>query len=113
MGHHDHGRDGISEVDAHEIGAAASRLGTLLEGAMGHGGLQISCHVPPCPPLPTLTGIAHLLGAFPGVVSWITRGGIHSLKSEFPLLARHLQLALVEVQWDKVLHGLHMQAFYS
>jgi hypothetical protein len=53
---HHHGRGGISEVDAHELRAAASQLGTLFEGAMGHGGLQTSSHIPPCSPSPTLTG---------------------------------------------------------
>eukprot|EP00884_Botryococcus_braunii_P002549 jgi/Botrbrau1/12295/Bobra.27_5s0006.1 len=59
---HHHGRDGISEVDAHELRAAASQLGTLFEGAMGHAcpiayaGLQTSSHIPPCPPLPILMG---------------------------------------------------------
>eukprot|EP00884_Botryococcus_braunii_P019531 jgi/Botrbrau1/6261/Bobra.0129s0013.1 len=56
IGHpHHHGKSGISEVDAHELRAAASQLGTLFEGAMGHGGLQTSSHIPPCPPLPSLT----------------------------------------------------------
>ncbi len=53
---HLHGRGGISEVDAHELRAAASQLATLFEGAMGHGVLQTSSHVLPYPPLPTLTG---------------------------------------------------------
>eukprot|EP00884_Botryococcus_braunii_P009808 jgi/Botrbrau1/18829/Bobra.0661s0003.2 len=53
---HHHRRGGISEVDAHELRAAASQLGTLFEGAMGHGGLQTSSHIPLCPPLPTLPG---------------------------------------------------------
>ena len=53
---HHHGRGGTSEVDAHELRAADSQLGTLFEGAMVHGGLQTSSHIPPCPPLPTLTG---------------------------------------------------------
>eukprot|EP00884_Botryococcus_braunii_P007065 jgi/Botrbrau1/1635/Bobra.0185s0045.1 len=43
---------------------------------------------------------AQLLDNFPGDVSWIAREGIHSLPSEFPMFARVLKLALLEVQRD-------------